>query len=158
MDDRERSPYCRCLYFSANALARSITRLAEDAFAPTGLSPSQAFILMTVSDRPGVHPGEVAQKMHLTTSTVTRLIDALERRALVRRTTGGRAVAVQPTKEGARLAEAVRDAWRQLYLKYSGLLGEGRARQLTEEIYAAHEVLTGFAEKNQRKTRRRKNT
>jgi len=158
MDDRERSPYCRCLYFSANALARSITRLAEEVFDPTGLSPSQAFILMTVASKPGINPGEVAQKMQLTASTVTRLMDALERRALVRRVAEGRAVVVQPTKEGTRLAEAVRDAWRQLYLNYSGLLGEGRARQLTEEIYAAHEVLTGFAEKNQRKTTRRKNT
>ncbi len=158
MDTAEPSPYCQCLYFSANALARSITRLAEDAFAPTGLSPSHAFILMTVADRPGVHPGEVAQKMQLTASTVTRLIDALERRALVRRATGGRAVAVQPTKEGARLAESVREAWRQLYLRYVDLLGEEPAKQLTGEIYAAHEVLTGFAEKNQRKTRRRKDT
>lgn len=158
MDAAERSAYYQCLYFSANALARSITRLAEDAFAPTGLSPSHAFILMTVADRPGVHPGEVAQKMQLTASTVTRLIDALERRALVRRATGGRAVAVQPTKEGARLAESVRDAWRQLYLRYVDLLGEEPAKQLTGEVYAAHEVLTGFAEKNQRKTRRRKDT
>jgi hypothetical protein len=31
-------PYCRCLYYAANALARNISRLGEDAFA-RGISP-----------------------------------------------------------------------------------------------------------------------
>jgi hypothetical protein len=30
--------YCRCLYHAANALARNISRLGEDAFA-RGISP-----------------------------------------------------------------------------------------------------------------------
>jgi hypothetical protein len=30
-------PYCRCLYYAANARARNISRLGEDAFARTGL-------------------------------------------------------------------------------------------------------------------------
>jgi len=32
-------PYCRCLYYAANALARNISRLGEDAFVRTGLAP-----------------------------------------------------------------------------------------------------------------------
>jgi hypothetical protein len=29
-------PYCRCLYYAANVLARNISQLSEDAFACTG--------------------------------------------------------------------------------------------------------------------------
>ncbi len=32
-------PYCLCLYYAANALARNISRLSEDTFARTGLAP-----------------------------------------------------------------------------------------------------------------------
>ena len=144
MEKAERSPYCQCLYFSANALARSMTRLAEEAFAPTGLNPSHAFVLMTVASNPGVHPGEIAQKMQLTASTVTRLVEALERRSLLARVPGGREVDVRLTKEGNRLAEAARTAWRQLYLRYAELLGEEPAKQITAQAYAAHEILSGI--------------
>ncbi len=144
MDKAERSPYCQCLYFSANALARSMTRLAEEVFAPTGLRPSHAFVLMTVASNPGAHPGQIAEKMQLTASTVTRLVEALERRSLLVRVPGGREVNVILTKEGARLADVARTAWRQLYLRYVELLGEEPSKQLTAQVYAAHEILAGI--------------
>jgi hypothetical protein len=40
-------PYCRCLYYAANARARNVSRLGEDAFARTGLAPSLGFLLKT---------------------------------------------------------------------------------------------------------------
>jgi hypothetical protein len=47
-------PYCRCLYYTANALARTISRLGEDAFARMGLTPYVGFPLMTVNRNSGV--------------------------------------------------------------------------------------------------------
>ena len=78
-------PYCRCLFYAANALARTITRLAEEAFAPTGLAPSPAFVLMTVHRQPGVQPSEIAAIMMLSPSTVTRLVEKLEAKGLLLR-------------------------------------------------------------------------
>jgi hypothetical protein len=40
-------PYRRCLDYAANARARNISRLREDAFARTGLVPSLGFLLKT---------------------------------------------------------------------------------------------------------------
>ena len=55
MSDRDHL-YTGCLYFTAGALARVIGRMADEAFRPTGLSPSHAFLLMTIADEPGIGP------------------------------------------------------------------------------------------------------
>ena len=66
-----------CLYFTANSLSRVITRMADDEFRRTGLSPSHAFLMMLVNDNPGIGQKELCEQLHLAPSTVTRFIDAL---------------------------------------------------------------------------------
>ncbi len=66
--------YCNCLYYSANALARTITRMAEEEFGVTGLAPSYAFILMAVNENPGIQPKEVSGIMHLTPREQEKLL------------------------------------------------------------------------------------
>ena len=58
-------PYCRCLYYAANALARNISRLGEDAFARTRLAPQLGFLLMTVNRNPSVRPLQAVEIMLL---------------------------------------------------------------------------------------------
>ena len=72
----EKSPYCNCLYYSANALSRLMTRMADEEFALAGVSSSYAFLLMTVNGQPGIQPKEISQKRQLTPSTVTRFLMA----------------------------------------------------------------------------------
>lgn len=43
-----------CLYFTANRLGRVITKMAEDEFAASGLSPTSAFLLMAVFEKEGI--------------------------------------------------------------------------------------------------------
>ena len=66
-----------CLYFTANALARKITRMAEESFRVTGLSPSHALLMMLVHDYPGIGPKKLGDHLNLAPSTVTRFVDAL---------------------------------------------------------------------------------
>ena len=133
----EAAPYCRCLFYSANALARITTRLAEEAFSAVGLAPSYAFVLMTVNRIPGIQSGELARIMMLTPSTVTRLVEKLEERKLVRRHTEGRTTLVYPTPDSVALDEAIKTAWSGLYRKYIEILGEDAARQVTGDVYKA---------------------
>lgn len=129
------SKYCTCLYFSANALARSITRLAEEKFALTGLSPSHAFLVMTVNDKPGIQPKEISEIMQLTPSTVTRLIDKIEQKGLVTRNILGKNIEVWPTGAAVAINPQLKTAWSGLYETYTRILGEGEAQNLTAEIY-----------------------
>ena len=75
--------YCGCLYYSANALSRMMTKMADEAFAKTGLAPSYAFMLMSINHKPGIHPKELSEHMQLTPSTVTRLLEKLEAKNLL---------------------------------------------------------------------------
>ena len=130
-------PFCRCLFYAANALARTITRLSDDAFARTGLAPSLGFVLMTVNRQPGVQPSEVAEIMMLDPSTVTRLVEKLQGKGLVSRENQGRTTRIHPTEAGKALMPDLLAAWNQVLQGYSGVLGKDEAQLLTDQIYAA---------------------
>src|SRR4249919_1819869 len=94
------SKYSKCMYFSANALARKIEKMALESWKPVNLSPSHAYLLMAVIEEPGIQPGMLAKELQLQPSTITRLIEKLEEKRLVVRTTGGKSTNVYPTPKG----------------------------------------------------------
>ncbi len=141
MIKHEHSKYCHCLYYSANALARVLTRMAEEEFAVTGLAPSYAFLLMAVNDKPGIQPKEISAQMQLTASTVTRLIEKMEHRGLAERKFIGKFTKVYPTVKSRKLDKKIHEAWANLYKRYSELLGESKGRALTDEVYKAIQKL-----------------
>jgi len=130
-------PYCRCLFYTANALARNLTRMTEEAFSRTGLAPSLAFVLMTVRNNPGIQPSEVARIMMLSPSTLTRLVEKLETKGLLSRQAQGKTIHITLTAQGEALGPALLEAWRDTHARYTAILGEGPSIQLTEQTYAA---------------------
>ena len=137
------SKYCGCLYFSANALARCITRIAEEEFAETGLSPSYAFLVMSINASPGIQPRELSSEMQLTPSTITRLIEKLEYKGLVERKIIGKYTEVYPTEKSLGLDETIKSAWMKLFNRYSEILGVENGKELTAQIYKATQLLEG---------------
>ena len=135
------SKYCDCLYHSANAFARLMTKMAEEEFAVTGLAPSHAFLLMTVNYKQGIQPKELSEQLQLMPSTVTRLIEKLETKGLVERKSVGKITEVSSTAAGKKLDKKIRSAWMSLYHRYTNLLGEKEGKQLTELIYNASKKL-----------------
>lgn len=127
----------KCLYFTANSLSRVITRMAEDVFRPTGLSPSHSFLVMLVNDTPGISQKELAGHLHLAPSTVTRFVDTLMYKGYVERKTEGKTTRVFPTAAGEALAQPIADAWKALHERYAAVLGLEAGDELTARIHEA---------------------
>lgn len=130
-----------CLYFTANALARVITKMADDAFSSTGLSPSHAFVLMLVIEEPGANQKRLAEALQLAPSTITRFLDTLAHRGLLRRRSEGRATRIEATEAGLVLKDPIHAAWKRLHESYAAVLGRAEGDALTAEIGRASAAL-----------------
>ena len=137
----DRSYFCDCLYFSANSLARNLTRIAEEAFAKTGLAPSHAFALMSINRNPGTNPSDVAKEMHMTPSTITRFLDKLETRGLISRRSEGKSSSLWPTERGKEMQPDLEQSWNELLNSYNEKIGKEAAAGLARVAYDASEIL-----------------
>jgi DNA-binding MarR family transcriptional regulator len=126
-----------CLYFSVTAVARTIGRIAEEEFQFAGLSPSLAFVMMLVIEHPGVRAKELAARLQLAPSTVTRFLDVLENRGLVIRCAEGRTMLLHATKSGKALNAQIHRAWHNLYRRYTAALGEEKGESLNRLLHEA---------------------
>lgn len=136
------NPFGKCLYFTANAVARHITRMADEAFARTGLCPSGALLLSLVVERPGIAPSEAAELLHLAPSSVTRFADGLVRKELIERRPSGRQMLLHPTARGKKLLREVKSCWLELHERYSEEVGAARGDKLAAELCRVAEMLS----------------
>lgn len=130
-----------CLFFTANRLSRAITKMAEEEFAPTGLSPMYGYLIRLVIGDPGISQKELSEKLHITPSTLTRFIDKLEGKQLVERKVQGKTVLVYPTPKGKELEDSIRQSSRNLHNRYDAILGKEAADLLSKDIVASSELL-----------------
>lgn len=130
-----------CLFFTANRLSRVITKMAEEEFAPTGLTPMYGYLIRLVNGTPGISQKELAEKLYITASTLTRFIDKLEAKRLVERKGQGKTVLVYPTDKGLQLEETIREASRNFRLKYEAILSTEAAKQLNMDLELTSERL-----------------
>ena len=132
----------RCLYFNLNALARRLNRLWEEAFRAHGLSAPQGYLLRAVLEQPGISHKGLAEALVLEKSTVTRFVNALEKRGLVAREPGaGREVAVTPTDEARALAAELETDAKRLNKTLRKRLGKKETRELVERLQRAAELI-----------------
>ncbi len=136
-----KSPFCYCLYHAANAMARSITRIAEKEFAEADIAPTQGFIVMTVVKEPGISAGDIAKVMQLSPSTITRMLDKLEERGLLSRSSEGKSVLVYPTPDAVAQEKRIKTAWGKMYARYSELLGKEKGAALAHDLVKASSLL-----------------
>ena len=118
-----------CLFFCSTKLARVFNKIAEEAFARTGLSPSHALILYIVNQYGTIHQKEIGEKLHLTPSTITRFVEKLEGKKLVSKSAEGKNVYIHTTQKGQQLQQEIILAWKQLHDWYGNILTEEEVRQ-----------------------------
>jgi DNA-binding MarR family transcriptional regulator len=130
-----------CLYFTANSLARTISRMAEEEFSRLGMSTSHAFMLMLVIEKPGISQKDLAKYLNLAQSTVSRFVDSLVLKGFLQKKAEGKQVLVNPTKKGSDQLDSIHQAWKQLYQRYSTILGQEIGDEITRKTSEASKKL-----------------
>jgi DNA-binding MarR family transcriptional regulator len=117
----------RCLYFNTNALARKLNSIWEERFSALGLHPSHAYLLRAVLASPGISQQELAKELRLNKSTVTRFIEALEKRDLLQRKTSlgdMRERLIYPSSQALAMRGQLEAIGEELYASMCGLMGK----------------------------------
>jgi MarR family transcriptional regulator, organic hydroperoxide resistance regulator len=112
------------LYYTTIALAREIASVAETSFLDLGLTPSDAYLIMTVNEKPNIQPTEISEKILLAPSTITRMIEKLEKRSIVTRSNEGKYTFVAPTAKGKDLYGAIVQKWKEINVTFHSKLGD----------------------------------
>ena len=134
----------QCLYFNLNALTRKVNRVWESEFRQTGLSAPHAYVMRLVLSEPGISQKQLAEELHLDPSTVTRFVDALAERHLVRRNTSHtdrRSAAVLPTAEGKRLQKKLEKIGQGLFQTMQAKLGDKDFQALVNALRETRSTL-----------------
>ncbi|WP_207534190.1 MarR family winged helix-turn-helix transcriptional regulator [Desertivirga arenae] len=135
------SKYAQCLYFTSSALARKVEKLAIQVWKAVDLPPSHAYLLMAVLEDPGMQPSALSGELQLQPSTVTRLIEKLEEKKLVVRTTEGKLTNVYPTPKAKELQPKMIKCVQQFSQQYADLLGVDESSRLVQDMVAIADKL-----------------
>jgi DNA-binding MarR family transcriptional regulator len=136
----------RCLYFNVNALARAVNRIWDDAFKELGLSPAHAYLLRLVLASPGISHKAIATELRLEKSTITRFVDALQQKGLVKRSRQGvednRELRVFPSDKAKNMQETLEANGDALYRRMRSRLGDAEVKTLVAQLREATRLLS----------------
>jgi DNA-binding MarR family transcriptional regulator len=132
------APPRRCTNLKLRQLSRAVTRHYDAYVARTGLKNTQYSLLSHVVLLGPIQPVELARRMKLDASTLTRNLQPLLAQGWLEMGPGadGRSRSIAATESGrAKRVEAQR-AWKQAQLALNAQLGDARIAQLHELLDA----------------------
>lgn len=123
-----------CTNFKIRQLARLLSRHYDSALACTGLKITQYSLLKHLIDLGPIAPGELAHRLGMGPSTLTRNLKPLAASGWLVQTAGrdGRSRLVAITPEGRAQIGAAKGHWKAAQRAVNACLGEPRVRALHE--------------------------
>ncbi len=123
--DRLRAVGERCICLHTRMTARAVTRAYDAALAPLGLEGTQFTLLAAIAVDPTRSVTEMADRLALERSSLSRNFSLLKQRGLIAPASGrGRAVRYAATEAGLRLIEAALPAWHAVQERLEAEIGE----------------------------------
>lgn len=121
-----------CTNLKLRQLSRAVTRHYDAHVAATGLKNSQYSLLSHVVLLGPLRPGDLARRMRLDASTLTRNLQPLVERGLIEVGQGedARSRLVSATAAGRSLRDEAKKAWKQAQLALNARLGPQRVAAL----------------------------
>lgn len=103
-----------CLVLNTVAAARALLRRHDAKLKPFGVTVQQFSLLAAIRFRPGEPVATLAQRVFLDRTSLTRNLDLLERKGLVRRAAeapAGNVRICELTAQGSRLLDRLQPEW-----------------------------------------------
>ena len=133
----------QCLYFNTTSLARKLEREWTLAFKPFGLTPSQAFMLRVILEKPQSYQNALAKEMNITKPTASRGLDGLEKLGLIERLPSAddaREIEIHPTKKAKALKNGLNAASGEVTKKFKKLLGNNEFLDVVGKLRGISEI------------------
>ena len=121
-----------CLGFKTMSLARSVSRLYNDALRENGLTVTQYALLAVIALYEPIQPADLARRINLEKSTLTRNTKLLEENNWVRTRAGNQpsSLILSTTGKGKNVIKAARPAWKVAQREAKSLLGEKLIKEI----------------------------
>ncbi len=121
-----------CLAVRVRMLNRTITAIYDDALRPLGLTAGQLNILVVIARRGPISPGEVARRLNMEKSTVSRNIERMRKNGwvTVMAAESGRKQQLTLTRQGKTLLEKSVPAWDEAQTRARAVLGRRGAESI----------------------------
>ncbi len=121
-----------CLAVRVRMLNRTITGIYDDALRPHGLTAGQLNILVVIARRGPISPGEVARRLNMEKSTVSRNIERMRKNGwlTVMAAESGHKQQLTLTRQGKTLLERLVPAWDEAQTRARAVLGRRGAESI----------------------------
>lgn len=113
----------RCAANHTRMAARTITRAYDQALKPTGLKVTQFTILVALTQTSFDSITDMADRLALERSSLSRNLTRLEKKDLLRMTRNGRSQTIEITDAGAAKLEEAYPLWREAQEKVEERIG-----------------------------------
>lgn len=134
----------QCLYFNTTSLARKLEREWTLAFKPFGLTPSQAFMLRVILEKPQSYQNALAKEMNITKPTASRGLDGIEKLGLIERRPSpddAREIEVHPTRKAKAMKDGLNAASGEVTKRFKKLLGSDEFLDVVGKLRGISEIL-----------------
>ena len=125
-------PETPCTCAALRRTARRLTQAYDEAMRPTGLRLTQYSVLANVARAGGLSVTDLAERLAMDRTTLTRNLQPLERQGLIRIAPGTdrRSRAVEITEQGREAYEAALPRWRAAERKFRRTMSQAEAAEL----------------------------
>lgn len=121
-----------CIAVRIRLLNRTVTNIFDQALRPLGVKVSQLNVLMVVAKRGPTSPAEVARRLNMEKSTLSRNVERMRTRGWLKVSQGdtGRKQILELGAAGRKLIEKSLPFWKKAQAQTEALLGQRGARSI----------------------------
>jgi DNA-binding MarR family transcriptional regulator len=115
-----------CLAVRVRLLNRTITAIYDDALRPLGLTAGQLNVLVIIAKRGPISPGEIARRLNMEKSTISRNLARMRDNGWITVTAGdsGHKQRLTLNRRGKALLERALPAWEEAQTQARAVLGQ----------------------------------